>query len=84
MGRAEYERYSIWRTLTDFWRQITRQTWPPDALPTLLSGPSSVAVNVRAPKHGGEFVRLILTTIVAATALGGCASKSSEITAAYV
>jgi hypothetical protein len=29
-------------------------------------------------------LRLILTTIVVAAALGGCASKSSEISAAYV
>ena len=29
-------------------------------------------------------MRLILTTIVAAGVLGGCASKSSEISAAYV
>ena len=29
-------------------------------------------------------MRLILTTIVAVVALGGCASKSSEISAAYV
>ena len=29
-------------------------------------------------------MRLILTTIVAAAALGGCASKSSEIASAYV
>jgi hypothetical protein len=48
----------------------------------VAGGASFVAVNNR--NTGVSVVRLILTTIVAAAALGGCASKSSEIAAAYV
>ena len=39
---------------------------------------------LKQDQNTGVSVRLILTTIVAAAALGGCASKSSEISAAYV
>ena len=39
---------------------------------------------LKQDQNTGVSVRLILTTIVAAAALGGCASKSSEIIAAYV
>ena len=39
---------------------------------------------LKQDQNTGVSARLILTTIVAAAALGGCASKSSEISAAYV
>ena len=39
---------------------------------------------LKQDQNTGVSVRLILTTIVAAAALGGCASKSFEISAAYV
>ena len=48
----------------------------------MVGGASFVAVNNQYT--GVSVVRLILATIVAAVALGGCASKSSEISAAYV